>query len=233
VSTTLCFIDTETTGLDARIHQPYEVCYWREDEIDPVEIRLPHSLHCADGAALQIGGYFERDFRPEADRNDYWVGHLAKRLNGVTLVGSNPAFDAAMLTRFIGAPVWHHRLINVAEGGMWVFGWDRPKGLADAASECRARGYDIPEPDHTAEGDVRATRAVYEALCSIRAELTTDADLYADLLQDATDERADLAREHGHQPAHPTSDPRPKWRPFPAVAQYGPDAGCDSEGWQR
>jgi hypothetical protein len=47
---------------------------------------------------------------------------------------------------------------------MWVFGWDRPKGLADVATACRERGYEIPEPDHTAEGDVRTTRAVYEAL---------------------------------------------------------------------
>ena len=166
----LCFIDTETTGLDARIHEPYEVCWWREDEEKPNVAALPHSLRYADGAALRIGGYFDRDFRPEGDRNDYWVQVLARDLRGVTLVGSNPAFDAAMLTRFIGAPVWHHRLINVAEGGMWVFGWDRPKGLADVANECRGRGYSIPDPDHTAEGDVRTTRAVYEALRKIGAE---------------------------------------------------------------
>lgn len=161
--TVLCFIDTETTGLDARIHQPYEVCWWREDEDKPKTRNLPHSLDYADGQALRVGGYFDRGFQPFPDRGRT-VSDLAEALHGVTLVGSNPAFDAAMLTRFIGAPVWHHRLINVAEGGMWVFGWDRPKGLADVASECRSRGYEIPEPDHTAEGDVRTTRAVYEAL---------------------------------------------------------------------
>jgi hypothetical protein len=166
--TILCFIDTETTGLDSRIHQPYEVCYWREDQERPQTAALPHSLEHAYGSALRIGGYFDRDFRPETDRNDYWVQHLARALHGVTLVGSNPAFDAAMMTRFIGTAVWHHRLINVAEGGMWTFGWHRPKGLADVATECRERGYQIPEPDHTAEGDVRTTRAVYEALRAIR-----------------------------------------------------------------
>lgn len=171
--TVLCFIDTETTGLDPRIHQPYEVCWWREDEAEPTTGWLPHTLQYADGVALRIGGYFDRGFRPEEDRNDYWKQKLARSLHGVTLVGSNPAFDAAMLTGFIGTAVWHHRLINVAEGGMWVFGWNRPKGLADVATECRARGYEIPEPDHTAEGDVRATRAVYEALRAIRADMTT------------------------------------------------------------
>jgi len=169
--TVLCFIDTETTGLDARIHQPYEVCWWREDQPRPKGGRLPHELTHADGMALKVGHYWEREmFLP--GRAFVRVDELLRDLNGVTLVGSNPAFDAAMLTRVIGAPVWHHRLINVAEGGMWVFGWDRPKGLADVANECRQRGYDIPEPDHTAEGDVRATRAVYEALRNIHESET-------------------------------------------------------------
>lgn len=166
--TVLCFTDAETTGLDPRIHQPYEVCIWREDEDEPRTYYPGHTLEYAEAMALEVGGYFERDFRPTPDSSLSTPGSLAKHLRGVTLVGSNPAFDAAMLTRVIGTPVWHHRLINVAEGGMWVFGWDRPKGLADVANECRARGYDIPEPDHTAEGDVRATRAVYEALRAIR-----------------------------------------------------------------
>jgi hypothetical protein len=173
--TTLCFIDTETTGLDSRIHQPYEVCWWREDESQPTVTRLEHTLELADPQALAIGGYFDRGFPFEqrgswTDGPDSQRGYLASVLSGVTLVGSNPAFDAAMLTRYIGTAVWHHRLINVAEGGMWMFGWDRPKGLAAVADECRARGYEIPEPNHTAEGDVRATRAVYEALRDIRKD---------------------------------------------------------------
>lgn len=170
--TILCFVDTETTGLDPRIHQPYEVAWWYEDEPDPQSSWLEHDLTHADSEALKIGHYWERH-GPEALGGGRFAiiqpRTLANVLHGVTLVGSNPAFDAAMLTRVIGFPVWHHRPINVAEGGMWVFGWDRPKGLADVAAECRARGYEIPEPDHTAEGDVRATRAVYEALRAIRA----------------------------------------------------------------
>lgn len=168
--TTLCFIDTETTGLDARIHQPYEVCVWREDWDEPNTYYPGHTLEFADQQALRIGGYFTRDFRPAPDNSYSTPGALAKHLQGVTLVGSNPAFDAAMLTRVIGAPVWHHRLINVAEGAMWLFGWDRPKGLADVREHLSTlHGYDIPEPDHTAEGDVRTTRAVYHALREVRS----------------------------------------------------------------
>lgn len=168
--TTLCFIDTETTGLDSRIHQPYEVSWWLKGADKPETWNLPHSLDQADGAALRIGGYFDRGFAPFGGENERRsiASRLMTRFHGVTLVGSNPSFDAQMMRRFIGTEVWHHRLINVAEGGMWVFGWDRPKGLADVAAECRTRGYDIPEPDHTAEGDVRTTKAVYEALRAIR-----------------------------------------------------------------
>lgn len=166
--TTLCFIDTETTGLDARIHQPYEVCAWREDWEHPNTYGLPHTLEYADPQALKIGGYFERD--RNRHQGDYTTrGVLIRALTRVTLVGSNPAFDAAMLTRFIGAPVWHHRLINVAEGAMWLFGWDRPRGLADVTTALRECGHDVPAPDHTAEGDVRAARAVYYALRELRA----------------------------------------------------------------
>lgn len=161
----LCFIDTETTGLDARIHRPWEVCTWLDSESEPETLALPHTLEHADLQALEIGRYWDRAGRARrvADR-----GSFARRLRGVTLVGSNPAFDAAMLTPFIGTAVWHHRMIDVSNAGMWVFGWDRPKGLADVATECRNRGIEIPEPDHTAEGDVRTTRAVYYALREIR-----------------------------------------------------------------
>lgn len=168
---TLCFIDTETTGLDVRIHQPYEVCWWLEDEDQPITMRLPHSLVHADQQALKIGGYFDRQISVEGewtDTPDGMVTALARVLNGVTLVGSNPAFDAAMLTRFIGTPVWHHRMIDVAQAAMWVLDTGRPIGLAEVRTRLVDLGYEIPEPDHTAEGDVRTTRAAYAALRDVR-----------------------------------------------------------------
>lgn len=168
--TVLTFIDTETTGLDPRIHQAYEVCLWREDAPEPVTLWLPHTLDHADPQALRIGGYFDRDQKPWSDDH---VGrdYLLDQLQGVTLVGANPGFDAAMLRGFIGTEVWHYRFINVSDGAMWLFGWDRPRSLLDTATAVRDAGYDIPEPDHTAEGDVRTTRAVYEGLRQIATYL--------------------------------------------------------------
>lgn len=169
---TLCFIDTETTGLDARVHQPYEVSWWREDYAEPITLELPHSLEFADAKALDIGGYHRRGFTPHdfIEKANTCRFKMVAHLNGVTLVGSNPAFDAAMLTRFIGAPVWHHRMIDVSNVAMVVANTDRPLGLAAICEWLlnTEHGYDIPDPDHTAEGDVRTTRAVYEALRAIR-----------------------------------------------------------------
>lgn len=169
----LCFTDVESTGLDPRIHQPYEVCFWRDDKPNPATLDVPHSLDLADGTALEIGGYFERAFSPWLDTDGQVQRALIKSFTGVTLVGSNPAFDAAMLTRVIGYAPWHHRHINVADVAMTVFDWDRPRGLHDVAAACVVAGHEIPTPDHTAEGDVRTTRAVYYALRQLRKELHT------------------------------------------------------------
>jgi hypothetical protein len=74
-----------------------------------------------------------------------------------------------MLTKFLGVAIWSHRMIDVAQAGMWVLGYDSPRGLAATATDLRDCGFDIPDPNHTAEGDVRCTRAVYEALQALRA----------------------------------------------------------------
>ena len=171
--TVLCFVDTETTGLDARIHQPYEVCIWREDWEHPNTFALPHDLTHADQQALKIGRYFERNAHRAFNGGEDTRWLMAHHLLGVTLVGSSPAFDAAMLTRYIGAPVWHHRMIDVSNVAMVVANTDRPMGLAEIREWLTNTGYDIPEPAHTAEGDVRTTRAVYYALRDERAKWVT------------------------------------------------------------
>lgn len=166
----LCYIDTETTGLDPRIHQPYEVCIWPEAWSKPFTYGLPHTLEYANTTGLKISHYFERGFVPWDEESNRTRGILLRNLNGVTLVGSNPSFDANMMQKYLGVAVWHHRFIDVSNVAMMVFDWDVPKGLFDVAGHLSVLGWEIPEPDHTAEGDVRVTRAVYEALRTIRRE---------------------------------------------------------------
>lgn len=169
--TVLCFTDVESTGLDPAVHMPWEVCWWREDEDTPNTVILPHTLQHAEPIALEINRYHEREIVPDWCDPDRWrnVSELAMQLTGTTLVGCNPGFDIGMLAPLLRCTPWHYRPINIADGAMFLFGWDRPRGLDKIVEELRARGYDVPMPDHSAEADVRATRAAYYALRDIRA----------------------------------------------------------------
>lgn len=164
----LCFLDTETTGLDPVNHHAVEIAWALDD--GPIHTFIPwHMLDGADPRALEINGYFDRQIDRQKEREQSPnEGDLLRHLRGVTLVGSNPAFDAAFLRKTLGVAVWQHRLIDVAAGAMWVFGWDKPKGLAAVVEELRDRGHDIPDPDHTAAGDVAVTRSVFYALKGVR-----------------------------------------------------------------
>jgi DNA polymerase III epsilon subunit-like protein len=166
---TLCFIDTETTGLDPAQHHAVEIAWALDD--GPIQTFVPwHMLDGADPKALEINGYFERDLdlAKEGDQ-EVTEGKVIRALRGVTLVGSNPAFDAAFLRKSFGFAPWKHRLIDVSNCAMWEFGWDEPKGLAEVVKALRDHGQDIPDPDHTAAGDVAVTRAVYRALVALRS----------------------------------------------------------------
>lgn len=167
----LCFVDVESTGLNPAVHMPWEACWWREDDAEPCTRILPHTLDHADPVALEINRYHEREITPDWTDATRWaaVDTLRVDLAGVTIVGSNPGFDIGMLAPLLRCSPWHHRPINVADMAMTLFGWDRPKGLDKITPELRARGYDISEPDHSAEGDVRTTRAIYYALRDFRS----------------------------------------------------------------
>ena len=160
----LCFVDTETTGLDPNVHQAYEVA-WALGDGAVVEQTLPHTLEHADPFSLKVGNYFERGFHPMPRASHHWrIGELARSLNGVTLVGANPAFDAGFLRKAIGCAPWHHRLLDVEVMAMTVFRLDHIPGLSQVRDRLVAMGLTIPEPDHTAKGDVLTTRAVFHAL---------------------------------------------------------------------
>jgi hypothetical protein len=156
------YLDTETTGLDPYVHDIIEVS-WALGDAEPSTLVLPHSIKSADADALRINGYYERGL----DDKSKWadadaVLPLRDALKGAHIAGSNPAFDAAFL-KAAGFTGWHHRLMDVP---LWVAGrLNLPEslGLARTAILMRERGFEIPEPNHTAGGDVLTTRAVYKA----------------------------------------------------------------------
>ena len=133
--TTLCFIDTETTGLDPDIHEIWEIAVIRRDsdgtdweshyQLRKTELHLTHT---ADEKALEINRYHERMIVPEdcgyaqidgsgkpcAMSYKTLVDDLNRLLTGAVLIGSNPAFDAAFLRNFMNAAPWHYRTIDIA-----------------------------------------------------------------------------------------------------------------------
>lgn len=171
--TGLIFLDTETTGLDLMRHDIWEIG-WAVDHEPVVSGLVPHSLYGAQPEALNINHYHQRCEVDEpltipTEVEDYlydtfneWPRRHGTRL---TVVGANPHFDLYRLSRRWDwdAP-WAYRAIDVSTLAMGVFKIDLPLGLNSLIAMCRDYGYEVPEPDHTAAGDVEATRAAFYAM---------------------------------------------------------------------
>lgn len=180
----LAFVDTETTGLDSDRHQIWEMAIITESY--EFEAHLPVDLARADPMALTIGRFYERRPRvaPMLDpgricrirwgADDKWLSmdqrdiaaDVARFLDGKHVVGAVPDFDARFLTRWLRAnghaPTWHYHLVcveNLVAGKL---------GLAppwDSSALSAAVGVDRSTFDkHTALGDARWAKALYEAV---------------------------------------------------------------------
>jgi DNA polymerase III alpha subunit (gram-positive type) len=166
----LVFLDTETTGLDANLHEVWQVA-WAINEENPVQERiLVHSLKTANLKSLEMNHYLEH--HPEGARSEGPMVDLAVRqvLQGATLVCANPPFDRMFLWKRWGYEPWHYRSIDVESMALAVLEHDRPKGLKDIADELRELGYNIGEPTHAAWADVVVLRESYRALRDIQKQ---------------------------------------------------------------
>jgi DNA polymerase III alpha subunit (gram-positive type) len=162
---TLVYLDTETTGLDPERHEIWELAYAVND--GPIYSGVvTHSLRYADPTALAMNGYQKRKKQ---------VAYLTETecreaLVGSTLVAANPAFDAAFLRARWGVAPWRYRLLDIEAYAMGALVYDVPRGLKDIAAELNLLGWEIPQPDHTASGDVRTLRECHRALKRIYGE---------------------------------------------------------------
>jgi hypothetical protein len=161
--------DTETTGLSLE-HDVWEVALAVGE--GPVNtFQLPHSLRNADPKALELNGYFSRfvGWERVSRLADY---DIPRWLEGKTLIGANPAFDAYRLERRWGRAPWHYRLIDVESMAVSVLDLGRPLGLKGLVEYLTVQGWEIPENDHTAAGDVATTREIYRAIRTIGRRLS-------------------------------------------------------------
>lgn len=185
----LIVVDTETTGLIPGVHLPIEVAavnVTTGEELHFVPKVPKGTFDNAADEALALNRYFERDLYKQRltswEATDGAYCRLWEMLAGNTFAGSNPAFDAAMVTAGFAATrqanvlaydrsfqrePWHHRLADLAAyaGPALLLA---PNELVGLAQVCEALGVKH-EDEHTALGDARATAECFRKLTSYYA----------------------------------------------------------------
>ncbi len=121
--TKLIFMDTETNGLDRRIHEVWEVAIIEATHHhgDYLEITGRHEwmvkpcVEAGDPMAYNINHFYER---PKTWNNPLQVAsEIAELLPGTHLVGAVPDFDAFFVERLLRengqVPTWHYHLVDI------------------------------------------------------------------------------------------------------------------------
>ncbi|HEX7277874.1 MAG TPA: hypothetical protein VF244_10910 [Acidimicrobiales bacterium] len=142
----VCFVDTETTGLDPDRHEIWEVALILPDGAEHVW-QLPVDLARADPIALNIGRFHERRAKgwrtwnvhqdDESNITDpsWFAQEFVRLTRGLHMVGAVIDFDADRLWRLLRAngecPMWHYHKVEIEA---MVVGYARGlcKGIATA-----------------------------------------------------------------------------------------------------
>lgn len=176
---TLVFLDVETDSLGPS-RRVWEVGMIKRDETGDHERQffVALDMRYSDPASLRIGGFFDRhpvgrkmsgkadDGKPcdttVLSRHDA-AKEVARWTFDATIVGANPAFDVGALDPWLRAegylPSWHYRLMDVEAICAGSFG-----RVVGGLASC-AEALDLPPyAAHTALGDARAARDVWDAV---------------------------------------------------------------------
>lgn len=168
----LVVVDVETNGLNPQLHEAVEVAWWNltnnESGVFVPKHNVSKVLAAADIKALQVNRYVDRIAGRPQDGSQNEQFRLWNQLDDATLMGSNPTFDAAMLSKLfatgedstdVDVTPWHHRLWDLSAYAAGVLGLDELPGLAKVCELL-----DVPVPDHSAMVDVRSTGLCFQAL---------------------------------------------------------------------
>lgn len=171
----LCFLDTETTGLDAR-DEIWEVAAVRVrgGEAERLHLFLEHDVSRCKLLPEPFQGDHQERMPAACTGRVVSKASAARQIatftEGFSIVGAVPSFDTERLARLLGAhhitPKWHYQLIDaetMAVGRLAAMGIEVPLPW-DSSALSRAIGID---PDlyarHTAMGDVEWARAMFNA----------------------------------------------------------------------
>lgn len=183
--TKIVSLDTETTGTDPSIHRVWEVGIVTESGAKMHYQVAPENFKLATPEALQIGGFYERFTWPQAPKAHdlrtvlYPIGssgdqayteinsldmavEIAKALDGATILGACPHFDATMLRTLLMehnvAHAWNHRYLDL--GSFCAGAWGSEVPLSTKTIEER-----YPNADkHNALSDAEWNMEVYRQI---------------------------------------------------------------------
>jgi hypothetical protein len=160
----IAFVDTETTGLDPDLHEIWEVgLIIGEHEW---AWRLPVDLGRADPVALRIGGFHVRGLDGKWATKQEFARDFATLTRGLHLAGAVVSFDEERLRKLLRAngacPEWHYHLVDVENLAAGKLGLAPPW---DSEALSAMVGVDPTRfARHTALGDARWAKAIYEAV---------------------------------------------------------------------
>ena len=173
----IVFVDLETTGLDSKIHVPWEFALISEEGKVLLHEKLKPTkdeMLWADPMALKIGKFYDRMYG-NVDRRgnhgpEYIAQEIAIKLNGKTLGGAAVSFDSTMLKKFLHrngqAATWSHRLLDVEAYCAGALGNSELKSLGNTAKDLDIR-YES-EDKHTALYDAWLARECYSQALLLR-----------------------------------------------------------------
>lgn len=167
----LAFVDTETTGLDPEVHEIWEVALIVEGEEHVYRLK-PQRLQHAEPTALRITRLYERiaaagatSFFTHTAQTAAW--DIAKLTANRHLAGAVPEFDAIRLEKFLRAqgyaPAWHYQTIDVEVYAAGLLGLYPPFSSSEISAKLLINSDDPQFEKHTALGDARWAKAVWEA----------------------------------------------------------------------
>jgi hypothetical protein len=179
----VAFIDTETTGLHPVLNPVWEIAVIVDDVEHNWQVRLPRDLPIGDGLDVpHMTEWVLENTRWCDVYDDATALHpqvsarkFADLVDGRHLVGAVPSFDEerlrAMHAKYVSGQAtsfpWHYHLIDVEA---MAVGYLAARGVATplpwkSHDLSAALGVVMPvEDEHTALGDARWAKALYEAM---------------------------------------------------------------------
>lgn len=185
----LVVVDLETTSLNMKTAVPLEVAVVNVTTGESFEF-VPRvsmeTIGTAEPTALAVNRYFERRlFEKQLGVNETTnaYGRVADMLEGNTLAGANPRYDAAVLLHAlaesdfeIDVEPWHYRLADLSAYTAGALGLE-PSATPGLAKCCELLGVELdPAVAHTAIGDALATAECFRVVTELHAARAADAE---------------------------------------------------------